>query len=155
DVWAVAQAAPLRRVDIQGNINLWDGGYSSGGFLADSKVTGKVTSGSQQQWLSRNDQLGSWSGGVWNMVFVGVNGAPAASWPSPPETVVGQTPVIREKPFLYIDSSGNYEVFVPSLRTNSQGTTWGSGSAAGTSLPMNQFYIAKPGDTAAKINSAL
>ena len=89
------------------------------------------------------------------MVFVGVNGAPAASFPNPPETVVGQAPVVREKPFLYIDSSGNYQVFVPALRTNSQGTSWANGSPAGTSLPISQFYIAKPGDTADTINSAL
>ncbi|HEX7735176.1 MAG TPA: malectin domain-containing carbohydrate-binding protein [Ktedonobacteraceae bacterium] len=153
--WASAQASPMRRVDIQGNLLLWDGGWASGGFLADSNVTGQAQSGSQQQWLSRNDQFGTWSGGVWNMVFVGVNGAPAASWPSPPETVINQAPVIREKPFLYIDQSGNYQVFVPALRANSQGTTWGSGSPAGTSLPISQFYIAHPGDSAATINNAL
>lgn len=155
NMWAVAQAAPLRRIDMRGNLQLWDGGWSSGGFLADSNVTGQVVSGSQQQWLSRNDQWGSWAGGVWNMVFVGVNNAPAPSFPNPPETVVNQTPTVREKPFLYIDQAGNYEVFVPALRTNSQGTTWANGSPAGTSLPISQFYIAKPSDTAATINNAL
>lgn len=156
DTWAVAQAGPLRRVDVRGNLVLNDNeGWASGGFLADSNVSGQVQSGSQQQWMSRNDQLGSWVGGVWNMVFVGVNGAPAASFPNPPETVVNQAPVVREKPFLYIDSSGNYQVFVPALRTNSQGTSWSNGSPAGTSLPISQFYIAKPNDTAATINNAL
>ncbi|MBA2286320.1 MAG: coagulation factor 5/8 type domain-containing protein [Ktedonobacteraceae bacterium] len=155
DMWAVAQAAPLRRMDMRGNVQLWDGGWSSGGFLADSVVSGQVQSGSQQQWLSRNDQLGSWAGGVWNMVFVGVNGAPAASFPNPPETVVNQTPVVREKPFLYIDQAGNYQVFVPALRTNSQGTSWANGSPTGTSLSINQFYIAHQGDSAATINNAL
>jgi hypothetical protein len=156
DTWAVAQAGPLRRVDVRGNLVLNDNeGWASGGFLADSNVSGQVQSGSQQQWISRNDSLGSWVGGVWNMVFVGVNGAPAASFPNPPETVVGQAPVVREKPFLYVDSSGNYQVFVPATQTNSQGTTWANGSPAGTSLPISQFYIAKPNDTAATINSAL
>jgi hypothetical protein len=153
--WAVAQAGPFRRMDIQGNLQLWDGGYSSGGFIADTRISGQVTSGSEQQWMSRDSQYGSWSGGVWNMVFVGVNGAPAQSFPTPPETVVSQAPVVREKPFLYIDSSGNYNVFVPALRTNSQGISWANGSPAGTSLPISQFYIAKPGDTAATINNAL
>ncbi len=155
DKWAVAQAAPLRRVDMHSDMQLDDGGWASGGFLADSNVTGQVRSSAQQQWLSRNDQLGSWSGGVWNMVFVGVNNAPAPSFPNPPETVVGQSPTIREKPFLYIDQSGNYQVFVPALRTNAQGTSWANGVPAGSSLPISQFYIAKPGDTAATINSAL
>ncbi len=153
--WAVAQAGPFRRMDVQGNLNLWDGGYSSGGFIADTNISGTVTSGSEQQWLSRDSQYGHWSGGVWNMVFVGVNGAPPQSFPNPPETVVNQAPVVREKPFLYIDSSGSYKVFVPALRTNSQGTSWAGGSAAGTSLPISQFYIAKPSDTAATINNAL
>jgi hypothetical protein len=142
-------------MDVQGNLNLWDGGYSSGGFIADTNISGTVTSGSEQQWLSRDSKYGHWSGGVWNMVFVGVNGAPPQSFPNPPETVVNQAPVVREKPFLYIDTSGSYKVFVPALRTNSQGTSWAGGSAAGTSLPISQFYIAKPSDTAATINNAL
>ncbi|HLZ63336.1 MAG TPA: hypothetical protein VKR06_40905 [Ktedonosporobacter sp.] len=155
DVWAVSQASPFRRMDVHGDMQLDDGGWSSGGFLADSNVTGQVRSGSQQQWLSRNDQLGSWSGSNWNMVFVGVNNAPAQTFPNPPYTVVNQVPTIREKPFLYIDQSGNYQVFVPALRTNSQATSWANGSPAGTSLPISQFYIAHPGDSAATINNAL
>lgn len=155
NVWAVSQAAPFRRVDVQGNMQLDDGGWSSGGFLADTNVSGQVNSGTQQQWISRNDQLGSWTGSNWNMVFVGVNGAPGQSFPNPPYTVVGQVPVIREKPFLYVDHYGNYAVFVPALRTNSQGTSWANGSPAGTSIPISQFYIAHPGDSAATINNAL
>ncbi|GHO70118.1 hypothetical protein KSC_090100 [Ktedonobacter sp. SOSP1-52] len=155
NIWAVSQAAPFRRMNVQGNMKLDDGGWSSGGFLADTHVSGQVNSGTQQQWLSRNDQLGSWTGYNWNMVFVGVNGAPGQSFPNPPYTVVGQVPVIREKPFLYIDQSGNYQVFVPALRTNSQGTSWGSGSPAGTSIPLSQFYIAQPSDTATTLNNAL
>ncbi len=42
-VWGVSQAAPLRRVHIKGNLQLFDKGYASGGFLADSKVDGKIT----------------------------------------------------------------------------------------------------------------
>jgi hypothetical protein len=155
DIWAVSQAAPFRRMDIRGDMQLDDGGWSSGGFLADSNVTGQVKSGTQQQWISRNDQLGSWSGSNWNMVFVGVNNAPSGNFPNPPFTVVNQAPVVREKPFLYIDQAGNYQVFVPALRTNSQGTSWANGSPAGSSLPISQFYIAKPGDSASTINSAL
>lgn len=155
DTWAVSQASPFRRMDVRGDMQLDDGGWSSGGFLADTNVSGQVRSGSQQQWLSRNDQWGSWSGSNWNMVFVGVNNAPSGNFPNPPFTVVNQAPVIREKPFLYVDQSGNYQVFVPALRTNSQGTSWAGGSPAGTSLPISQFYIVKSGDTSATINNAL
>ncbi|MFJ9211204.1 RICIN domain-containing protein [Streptomyces sp. NPDC102264] len=155
DRWAVSQAAPYRRMHVRGNLALDDGGWASGGFMADSKVDGQVRSGSQQQWLSRNTEWGSWTGSNWNMVFVGAQNAPANSFPNPPYTTVDQTPQVREKPFLYVDSAGAYKVFVPALRANSKGTTWSGGAPAGTSLPLDQFYIAKPGATAADMNAAL
>jgi hypothetical protein len=163
ETWGASQAAPMRRVHIKGALTLWDpnpnnydGSWSSGGFIVDSKVDNQISSASQQQYVTRNTQMGSWSGSNWNMVFVGDVGAPADSWPSPPYTTISQTPVIREKPFLYIDGSGNYLVFVPALRTNCQGITWASGMGSGTSLPLSQFHIAKAGtDTAATINTAL
>ena len=140
---------------VRGNLALDDGGWSSGGFMADTKVDGQVSSGSQQQWLSRNTEWGSWTGSNWNMVFVGAKNAPANTFPNPPYTTVAQTPSVREKPFLYVDGAGNYKVFVPALRTNTSGTTWAGGNPAGTSLPIDQFYVVKPGDTAADINAAL
>jgi hypothetical protein len=157
DRWAVAQAAPFRRIDVHGGLNLYPAsyGYASGGFIADSKVSGQVASASQQQWYSENSNFGSWNGGVWNMVFSGVNGAPATTFPSPPETTLATTPVSRDVPYLYIDSSGKYRVFLPSLRTNASGPSWANGSTPGTSLPMSQFYVVKSGDTAATINAAL
>ncbi|WP_431676971.1 RICIN domain-containing protein [Kitasatospora sp. KL5] len=155
DRWAVSQAAPYRRMHVRGNLQLDDGGWSSGGFIADSKIDGQVRSGSQQQWLSRNAQWGSWTGSNWNMVFVGDVNAPANSFPNPPYTTVGQTPVVREKPFLYVDAAGAYKVFVPALRSNSSGTSWAGGAQQGGSLPIDQFYIVKPGATAADINGAL
>ncbi|MDI5966205.1 discoidin domain-containing protein [Streptantibioticus silvisoli] len=157
ETWAVSQGASMRRVDVHGELKLDPSGdgWSSGGFLSDSRVSGQVFSGSQQQWMSRNDTIGSWSNGVWNQVFVGVNGAPAQSFPNPTYTTVGQTPVEKEKPYLYIDSSGNYHVFVPSLQQNTSGATWVNGNTAGTSLPMHDFYVTQPGDTAATMNAAL
>ena len=157
DMWAVSQADPMRRVHIKGSLTLnQSGGYASGGFLADSLIDDNVSSGSQQQWMSRNDDWGSWSGSVWNMVFTGVTNAPSGTFPSPAYTVIANTPVVREKPFLTVDSNGNYSIFVPALRTASQGTTWQGGSPAGQSIPINQFYIAQPGvDNASSINAAL
>ncbi|GAB6902143.1 hypothetical protein JCM9957A_52330 [Kineosporia succinea] len=159
DRWAVSQAAPMRRVHIKGNLTLGPSnqdngqGYSSGGYLADSKVDGSITSGSQQQWYTRDSSIGSWSGGVWNMVYSGVQGAPANAFPSPPHTTLASTPVTREKPYLYVDGAGKYRVFVPSLKRNSSGTSWPN--SAGSSIPMSQFYVARPGDSAARINQAL
>lgn len=97
--WAVSQACPLRKVNVYGNLFLFQlnssfaSGFASGGFMADCKVTGSsnptlsaIISGSQQQWFTRNTDMSvpsgvtnpPWSNGVWNQVFVGCNGAPAS-----------------------------------------------------------------------------
>jgi hypothetical protein len=159
---AVSQAAPLRRLRIKGELHLfdfdsnWNAGWASGGFLADSIVDGLVVPASQQQWFSRNSQWSSWNNGVWNMVFVGTTNPPAGQFPEPPYTVIARTPVIREKPYLYIRNSGLYDVFVPALQTNTQGVSWATTSTPGVSISIDQFYIARPETaTAASINTAL
>ena len=155
DRWAVSQAAPMRRMHIRGDLVLDDGGWSSGGFLADSKVDGQVRSGSQQQWITRNSALGSWAGSNWNMVFVGTDGAPTNSFPNPPFTTIDAAPVIREKPFLMVDRRGAWKVFVPALRSNAKGTTWISGKPRGVARPLSDFVVVKPGTSAATMNGAL
>ena len=155
DRWAVSQAAPMRRMHIRGDLVLDDGGWSSGGFLADSKVDGQVKSGSQQQWLTRNSDLGSWAGSNWNMVFVGTASAPSQSFPAPPYTTVASAPLIREKPFLYVDAGGAWNVFVPAFRSNSIGTTWSGSRAPGVSHPIGDFDIVKPGTSVSAMNDAL
>jgi hypothetical protein len=159
---AVSQAAPLRRLHIKGELHLFDfdaklnAGWASGGFLADSVVDGKVVPASQQQWLSRNSKWSNWSNAVWNTVFVGCVNVPAGKFPDPPYTVVDRTPIIREKPYLYVDSSGRYFVFVPALLTNRQGVSWSAGPQPGTSISIDQFHIAQPSSaTAASTNAAL
>ncbi|MEU9993921.1 RICIN domain-containing protein [Streptomyces sp. NPDC050848] len=155
DRWAVSQASAYRRMHVRGNLELSDGGWSSGGFMADSKIDGQVRSGTQQQWLTRNSQLGSWTGSNWNMVFVGSQGVPGTSFPNPPYTTVDRSPVVREKPFLTVDATGAYKVVVPATRTDSTGTSWASGAPAVTQLGMERFHVVKPGATAAEINAAL
>jgi hypothetical protein len=155
--WAVSQAAPFRRMHILGSVILDDKhGWASGGWISDSLVDGNVDSGTQQQWISRNSQWGSWTGSNWNMVFVGVLHPPAGEWPSPPYTKVAQTPVVREKPFLQVDARGRYSVRVPSLVHHSAGISWHSGTTPGRSIPLSRFYLAHPGvDSAASINAQL
>lgn len=163
--WAVSQAAPMRRVNITGgNLTLMDyctagPQYASGGFIADSQ-TAFIINGSQQQFLVRDSSIGGWSNGVWNQVFSGVVGAPANSFGStpydpPPYTTLDTSPLTREKPFLYIDADGAYNVFVPAPRLDSRGATWAAGPTAGESLPISQFFIAKPTDSVQAINNAL
>src|SRR5262249_30723645 len=62
----------------------------------------------------------------------------------------------REKPFLFLNGT-TYSVFVPTLRTNTNGITWAGGAQTpGTAIPIDQFYVARAGtDTAATINAAL
>lgn len=157
DRWAVAQAGPFRRMDVHGGLEVYPAsyGWASGGYIADSNVSGQVSSVSQQQWYSQDSSFGSWSGAVWNMAFSGVTGAPAQSFPNPPMTTLATTPVSRDVPYLYVDSAGDYHVFRPSLRTDSSGPSWANGSTAGTSVPMSRFFVADPSDTASQLNSAL
>jgi hypothetical protein len=160
EFWAVSQAAPMRRVQVNGQSTLMDyctgPSYASGGFIADSGFSGLVVNGSQQQWMTRNSTLGGpWTNAVWNQVFSGVVGAPTQSFPNPTYTTLPASPVTREAPFLYVDSRGNYNVFVPAVRRNSAGTTWGSGPAAGSSIPLERFFVAHASDSARTINRQL
>ena len=157
--WAVSQAAPMRRVDVQGNLTLMDyctagPQYASGGFVADSR-TRSVTNGSQQQWLTRDSQIGGWTNGVWNQVFAGVIGAPAQSFPDPPYTTLPTNPASRERPYLYVDQAGAWNVFVPSPRTSSSGTTWAAGATPGRSIPLSDFTVASPASNWSLVNASL
>jgi len=158
--WAVSQAAPMRRVDVAGgNLSLMDycsagPQFASGGFIADSR-TGFVINGSQQQFLVRDSAIGGWSNAVWNQVFAGTVGAPAQSFPTPPYTTLATDPVSRERPYLYLDASNAFRVFVPAPRADSSGTTWAGGPTAGVSIPLEDFFVAKPSDSVQTINSQL
>ncbi|GAB2839325.1 adenylyl cyclase [Microbacterium insulae] len=159
--WAVSQAVSMRRLDISGaNLSLMDyctagPQFASGGFIADSRLP-YVVSGSQQQWLTRNTEVAGWSNGVWNQVFSGVVGAPDdAGFPDPPYTTIDETPLSREKPYLYVDADGKYNVRVPEVQQDSRGVSWADGMTPGRSIPITDFFIAKPGDSVKDINNAL
>ncbi|KAK8029640.1 hypothetical protein PG993_010931 [Apiospora rasikravindrae] len=163
---AVSQAAPLRRLHITSPNGLWlfqvdpethAGGWASGGFMADSVVDNQVLPGSQQQWLSRNCSWGSWANGVWNMVFVGCGNAPSGNnFPTDPYTTIDRTPLVREKPYLYVDDGGRYAVFVPATPRAPRGPR--ASTPPGRSIPVegDEFHVAQSAtSTAASINDAL
>ncbi|MFD3536971.1 discoidin domain-containing protein [Streptomyces sp. NPDC058664] len=154
--WAVSQASSFRRMHVKGGLNLAPNGYgwASGGYIADSKIDGQVGNYSQQQWYTRDSSIGGWSNSVWNQTFSGVQGAPANAFPEPRYTTLDTTPISREKPYLYLDGN-EYKVFAPAKRVNARGTSWANGTPQGESIPLNQFYVVKPGTTAATINQAL
>ena len=119
-----------------------------------------MVNGSQQQWYTRNSQLGSWSNGVWNQTFTGVEGAPQQSFSNlpttnQPYTTLATTPASKEKPYVYIDRRGEWKVFVPRAEKNSSGPSWVDGPTPGRSLPMSSFFVARPSDSAKKIDKQL
>ena len=163
-MWAASQAAPMRRVIINGSVVAQDycadNNYASGGFIADSELTGNLEPLGNQQYMVRNSSIGGASGcpgGLWNNVYSGVKGAPAPVFTGQCEqnTVLASSPVTEEEPFLYTDASGKSQVFVPSVQTNSSGTSWSSGTEAGKSLPLSSFFVANPGTPVAAIDLAL
>ncbi|EMR66663.1 putative coagulation factor 5 8 type domain protein [Eutypa lata UCREL1] len=142
---AVSQAAPLRRMHIKSSGGLWlfqvdpttgAGGWASGGFMADSVVDHQVLP----------------------VVFVGDSNAPSQEgFPVHAYTTIGRTPICREKPYLYITNEGQYHVFSPAIQRETQGPSWCDGvSTPGKSIPIEDFYLAKPSaSSAASINAAL
>ncbi len=161
DFWAVSQASPIRRVAITGgNLTLQDyctagPQYASGGFIADS-ATQYIINGSQQQFFVRNSTFTGWSNAVWNQVFAGVPTAPAHIYPNPAYTTLTSTPVSREKPFLTVDSKGNYGVFVPAVQRDLTGASWSATAATpGQQLPISRFFIASPSTPIGEIDAAL
>ena len=150
EFWPVSQAAPMRRVHVNGLVTLMDyctgPSFASGGFIADSAFDGSVViNGSQQQWVTRNSQVDSWTNGVWNQVFSGVVGAPAQCFPCGNQyTTLATSPVTREAPYLYEDSQKHFNVFVPAVQHNSAGTTWAGGQTPGASGADQELLHRRP-----------
>lgn len=178
-VWCVSQATSMRRMNLKGELRLDGYSYSSGGFLADSRVEKSVRNVQQQQWFTRNSVIGGWdgvrgetvnswlgpissdnvNGGVGvdiNMVFSGVEGNVPDLWPDHRTTVLEKTTVMREKPFLVFDEVKGYGLFVPSVRENSSGVSWSEDGADGEFIGIDNFYIADADrDTAETLNRAI
>ncbi|MER7419727.1 adenylyl cyclase [Micromonospora peucetia] len=159
--WAVSQAVSMRRLDVSGGgLSLMDyctagPQFASGGFIADSRLPA-TTNGSQQQWLTRNSEVASWSNAVWNQVFAGTVGAPDdAGFPDPPYTTLDTTPLSREKPYLFVDDRGRYQVRVPAARHDTRGVSWGTGMTPGRTIGIGDFFVAQPSDPVHVINRQL
>jgi hypothetical protein len=164
EMWSASQAAPIRRAIINGSVVFQDycanHNFASGGFIADSKVSGTLEFNGNQQYLVRNSAIGGAAGcpqGLWNMVYSGVQGAPAPVFAGQCEqnTVLSASPVTEEEPFLFTDSSGNYSVFVPAVQHGSSGPSWAGGQEAGTTVPLSKFFVASPSTPTLAITAAL
>ena len=153
--------------------------YGSGSYVANSEINGQLDWSGNQQGIARNSDFDSAAGYVWNYVYSG-DGCPPGYTPpagsacspnqdafgdSPAGTegVIGvdqvtalpQSPVTEEVPFLYTNSSGNLNAFVPSVQRNSSGPNFLSGSESGSSLPLSSFFVANPSTPVSSINAAL
>lgn len=161
--WTVSQSTSARRMLIEstskyisdiGNTNFW----GSGGFIADTHyTTSRPNWGGQQQWYTRNAvfPVGSGAmGGSYNMVWQGCMNPPAADDANSP---IATTLIIKEKPFLFIDTDGEYKIFVPAWQKDRIGLSWSSTDMGKGEIQdlISKWYVAKEGDTDAEINAAL
>jgi hypothetical protein len=160
--WAVSQAATLRRVHIQGDLDLTGrfGATAFGTYVANSRVDGAVISGdvreepAQAQWYTRDSEIGAWDGFGVDYVFSGVQGAPATDFAPGGTTSLAATPVSREAPFLFVEE-GRYSVFVPAAKNGTSGTHWSTAKRDGEVIAIDRFFIAKPSDSVETVNAAL
>ena len=162
--WSASQATPIRRVIVHGSLVFQDycasDDYASGGFIADSQVSGHLDFYGNQQYLVRNSDIGGADGcpqGLWNVVYSGVEGAPSPvlSGQCQQNTVLPTSPVTREEPFVYSDGSHGYSVFVPAVQHETSGPSWAGGKEAGTTASIASFFVASPGTATSTINAEL
>ena len=162
EFWATSQAAPMRRVHVNGFMTLMD--YCTAPVVRQRRLHRRLavltaapssTARSSSTW-SGTAASAAGRNGVWNQVFAGVQGAPAQSFPNPPYTTLDTNPASREKPFLYVDANGSYNVFVPDAQLQLARARRGrTARRPGHSIPIEDFFIAKPTDSVQSINNAL
>ena len=109
--------------------------------------------------MVRNSAIGGANGcpdGLWNNVYSGVLGAPAPVFTGQCEqnTVLAASPVTEEQPFLYTDSSGNYNVFVPAVQTT-RPERRGPVARRRAAPSLSTFFVANPSTPVLAIDLAL
>jgi len=173
-IYAVSQACSLRSVNINGNLQLSafakNGGigFSSGGFMANCKIDGMLDMSSQQQFICRNTDYGTFPHILWNNVNIGCTSStkprPGCCITTPTTalrvssnlTVVENTPLVKEKPYLaYTGTPANatdkntitqyISVMRPDLKNNSGGIDVNKPTSSNSSS--NYFIISAQKDT--------
>ena len=163
-MWAVSQAAPLRRVEIEEDLCLYEyepplqgAGYASGGFFANLKVSGSMLLGSQQQFFGRDSTVNNLQGGAWNVVLTGVEGKTPPTHcgtnGGAPATNIDETPKISEKPFIWTNAAGKFFLQVPGLKIGSRGSQFEEDG--GHTIDFESVYVTQPEDTATLMNEKL
>ncbi len=133
--WAAGPGSVLRRVHVRGRLALPEG--ADGGWISDTRADGGGDGIAGSSWNGLD--------GVADRALTDVPGA--AERPSP---AAG-----RERPFLYVDGQGGHRVFLPALRPGDAAPSWAGGTAPGASVPLDRFFVARPGDSVRAVNRAL
>ena len=161
-LWAVSQAAPLRRVHVGSDLHLCDGGaYASGGFMANCRIDGDTDFGGQQQWLSRSCHFDkAVRGGAWSLVFVGCSGeVPTERRGSSTEASISTestVPVIMEKPYIAMKEDGvQYELRIPKASRRNIAPCWDSSNEEVHDFSRVFVANADDDDVGIKIQAAL
>ena len=172
--WAVSQASPLRNVKVDHDLLLFEyipeyccaAGFASGGWASGMDVTGATKFGSQQQFMMRSSNSGSFDVPVWNGVFAGVTGAPPAQCgvvkdgqsSKPTISVQSTVPLVAEKPYVTASADGKkYTLIVPAPHADvAAGVPWTTAGFVGAkSIDFSSVYVTKPTDTSDIINGKL
>jgi hypothetical protein len=172
--WAVSQASPLRNVKVDNDLLLFEyineyccaAGYASGGWNSGMDVGGSTKFGSQQQYMVRNSKSGAYDTPVWNGVFAGVTGAPAANCgmvndlgsTNASVSVVDTVPLLAEKPYITSSDKGKtFQLVIPAAQADvAAGPQWTSaGFAKSTVVDFSNVYVTKTTDTSDIINAKL
>jgi hypothetical protein len=176
-VWSVSQAAPLRRMIVDGDLLLGTAAdtQGSGGYVSGVRLTGRLNMTMQQQWITRNCEIGERGVSFFqdpprsvNFVYVGTTGAPHPTKactnsganpvsPSPQQLVADTAPVSVEKPYITIDeATGKYSLVTPRAKTETRGVQWAASSAADAYVDgFEAVFVATNATAVAVINAKL
>jgi len=174
--WLTSQTAHWRRVHLLGDLDVVGNPktFAFGNVIANSRIAGAIHAGDARNrpgqpgekangmYYLRDSEIGGWNGFGAQIVFSGVKGAPAHDFGpgaadrsgAGDKVTLATTPLSREAPFLYVDG-GKFNVFLPAARRDTAGTNWALDRAAGRSVSLDAFYIARPSESVETLNKAL
>lgn len=164
-IWAVSQAAPLRRIEVDGKLWLFDflsqgSNFSSGGFAADCYVSDVTIPGSQQQFFLRNCTFGKKvENCAWSLVTCGCeNDLPTTTMKAEGDSAKlvsreDKTKIIAEKPYLSTvtrpkfgkddETEDAFVLRVPRVKTASSGVSFmGTKADEEDVIPFEYIYYA-------------
>ena len=136
EFWAVSQAAPMRRVHVNGPDHA--DGLLHRPVVRQRRLHRRLAVRRHRRSTARSSSC--WSAtasSTAGRTACGTRCSPASRarppqcFPAAPDvcgpyTTLATSPVTREAPYLYVDAHGRYNVFVPARATNSVGTDLGA-----------------------------